>query len=249
LFLTNPMFYLMAIPAVLVTGVSKAGFGGGLGVMAVPLLSLVISPRQAAAIMLPLLCLTDLFGTREFWKKWDANNLKILVPSSLCGVLVGTLLFRLLDTGKVQLVIGLIAVVFSVKFWCSREVTAKAEAPDPVKGGFWGAVAGFTSFVAHAGSPPANVYLLPQRLDKTVFVATSIVFYAFLNYAKLIPYLWLGLFQLDTLQAALVLSPLVPISTRLGRWLNQRLDSRQFYRISYALLFLTGVKLIWDGMG
>lgn len=248
MFLTDPFFYVFAILAVLINGISKAGFGGGLGIMSVPLLCLVVSPLQAAAIMLPLLCLADLFGTKEFWKKWDLNNLKILIPSSLCGVLIGAISFRLFDTNRVQLLIGLIAVAFPLKYWISGAQTGEAEAPDLIKGGVWGVITGFTSFVAHAGSPSANVYLLPQRLDKTVFVATTIILYAFLNYAKLIPYLWLGLFQVDTLKAALVLSPLVPISIRLGRWLNQRLDSRQFYRISYMLLFVTGIKLMYSGM-
>jgi uncharacterized protein len=248
LFLADPFFYVVAILAVLINGVSKVGFGGGLGVMSVPLLCLVISPRQAAAIMLPLLCLADLFGTTEFWKKWDKKNLKILLPSSLGGVLIGVLSFRLFDASRVQLMIGLLAVVFPLKYWISGGQTGEAKAPGLIRGGVWGAITGFTSFVAHAGSPSANIYLLPQRLDKTVFVATSIILYAFLNYAKLIPYIWLGLFQVDTLKAALVLSPLVPLSTRLGRWLNQRLDSRQFYRISYMLLFVTGIKLMYGGI-
>jgi uncharacterized protein len=248
LFLSDPLFYLAAIPAVLITGISKTGFGSGLAVMAVPLLSLVVSPRQAAAIMLPLLCLTDIFGTRAFWNKWDRRNLKILIPASLFGVLVGSISFHLLNINKVQLLIGLIAVGFTLNFWMTKKQSAQVRPPSIVNGGFWGAVAGFSSFVAHSGGPPANVFLLPQKLDRKVFVATSIIFFAFLNYVKLIPYFMLGLFQADTLQAAIILCPLVPLSTRLGSRLNQFIDEKQFYRICYMLLLVAGIKLIYDGM-
>lgn len=248
MFLTDPLFYCAAIPAILITGVSKTGFGSGLVVMAVPLLSLVVAPRQAAAIMLPLLCLTDIFGTRAFWNKWDRRNLKILIPASLLGVAAGSISFHLLQTSKVQLLIGLIAVGFTLNFWLGKKQSVQVQPPSIVKGGFWGAVAGFSSFVAHSGGPPANVFLLPQKMEKKVFVATSIIFFAFLNYVKLVPYFMLGLFKAETLQAALVLCPLVPLSTRLGSWLNQRIEEKQFYRICYLLLFVTGLKLIYDGM-
>jgi len=248
LFLSEPLFYCAAIPAVLITGISKTGFGSGLVVIAVPLLSLVVSPRQAAAIMLPLLCLTDIFGTRAFWKKWDMRNLKILIPASLLGVLAGSASFHLLDTNKVQLLIGLIAVGFTLNFWIAKKQSAQVQPPSIVKGGFWGAVAGFSSFVAHSGGPPVNVFLLPQKLDKKVFVATSIIFFAFRNYVKLVPYVMLGLFQVDTLQAAAILCPLVPLSTKLGSLLNQHVPEKQFYRICYGLLFVTGLKLVYDGL-
>lgn len=249
MFLTDPFFYLLAIPAVLVMGISKTGFGGGLGILAVPMLSLVISPRQAAAIMLPLLCLTDLFGTWEFRRKWDVRNLKILIPAAIVGILFGTLSFHLLDTRKVQFLVGAIAVIFTMKYWFAREPSSWVPMPPNIaKGAFWGAIAGFTSFVAHAGSPPVNVFLLPQKLNKSVFVATSIIFFAIVNYVKIIPYLSLGLFQRETLWAALILCPLVPLSTRLGKWLNQYVNEKQFYRITYVLLFLVGLKLMYDGV-
>jgi len=248
LFLADPLFYCAAIPAVLITGISKTGFGGGLVVMAVPLLSLAVSPRQAAAIMLPLLCLTDIFGTRAYWKKWDMRNLKILIPASLLGVLAGSISFHLLDTRKVQLLVGVIAVGFTLNYWLGKKQFAQVREPSTIKGGFWGAIAGFSSFVAHSGGPPVNVFLLPQKLDKKVFVATSIIFFAFLNYVKLIPYLMLGLFQVETLQAAVILCPLVPLSTKLGSLLNRHIQEKQFYRICYALLFIAGLKLLHDGL-
>ena len=248
MFLNNPLFYLAAIPVVLITGISKTGFGSGLVVMAVPILSLVVSPRQAAAIMLPLLCLTDIFGTRAFWNKWDRRNLKILMPASLLGVIIGALSFHLLETNKVQLLIGLISIGFTLNFWLGKKQSARVRAPGIVKGGFWGALAGFSSFVAHSGGPPANVYLLPQKMEKEVFVATSIIFFAFLNYVKLVPYFMLGMFKPENFQAAIILCPFVPLSTWLGRRLNRFIAEKHFYRICYLLLLVTGLKLVYDGL-
>ncbi len=244
------LFYVLAVPAVLIAGISKGGFGGGLGVVSVPLMALVIAPQQAAAIMLPLLCLMDLVGAWHYRGKWDRANMRILLPAALVGIAIGTLAFGALDGGAVKLLIGLIAVGFTVNWWWRRRhrIEAKGAPPSILKGGFWGAVAGFTSFVAHAGGPPVNVYLLPQNLHKTTYQATTVMFFIVVNYVKLVPYTLLGQFETATLTTALVLVPLVPLGMGLGIWLHGRATDRVFYAACYGFLFLTGAKLVWDGV-
>lgn len=247
--LLSPAFYLLAVIAILIVGISKGGFGGGLGMVAVPLMSLVISPFDAAAILLPMLCIMDVAGLRAYWKRWDPQNLWIILPGGILGVLVATLTYRWVDEQMLRLLIGVIAVAFALNYYSQawrRERPARQASR--VSGGFWSAVAGFTSFSAHAGGPPISVYLLPQRLDKTLFVGTTVVFFAFVNYIKLVPYALLGQFRPEILLNALLLAPVAVAGVYLGLWLHHHLSERWFYRLCYALLLLTGLRLLQQGL-
>ena len=150
----DPVFYLVAIPAVLLTGISKGGFGSVLGGISVPLMALAISPLQAAAIMLPVLCLIDLVGFRVYYRKWDVSNLKIMVPGALIGIAIGTLTFGVFNETTIRILIGAIAVLFTLNNWFGFASKQGPAARSVVKGTFWSGVSGFTSFIAHAGGPP-----------------------------------------------------------------------------------------------
>ena len=244
----NPWFYALAIPGVLITGISKGGFGGGLGVLAVPMMALVIDPVLAAAIMLPILCVMDVIGAVAYRKSIDWLNLRILVPAAVIGIALGTASFRYLDASAIRLMVGTLAVGFAADHWLRRRArSGEPQQRSALKGGFWGSVAGFTSFLAHSGGPPASVYLLPQRLDRTLFVGTTVYFFIIVNYVKLIPYAWLGQLSATNLTVTAVLLPLAPVGMLLGIWLHKHVSDTLFYRICYVLLAATGVKLLWDG--
>jgi uncharacterized membrane protein YfcA len=243
----DPAFYAAAIIAVMLVGLGKGAFGGGMGVMAVPLMALFLPPTQVAAIMLPLLCAMDLFGIRNYRKDWDRSAMVILAPAILAGIVIGALSFRYLNDDAIRFMIGVIAVSFCLNAWIRRKAAQTPAQPNVVKGGFWGAIAGFTSFVAHAGGPPANVYLLPLKLDKSAYVGTSIVLFTLVNYVKLVPYGLLGLFTKENLLTSLALSPLVPLGMYVGFFVHKRLSRENFYRFVYVMLFLVGLKLAYDG--
>jgi len=245
----NPWFYVAAVPAVLIAGISKGGFGGGLGVMAVPMMALAIAPVQAAAIMLPILCLMDFIGTWAYWRKWDGPNLRILIVAALFGVALGTATFRFVDADSTRLLIGVIAVGFTLNHWLRRNAdTRPPTGRSWKKGGFWGAVAGFTSFVAHAGGPPVNVYLLPQKMDRTLYQSTAVIFFTAVNYMKLVPYTWLGQLDVGNLTTSGLLAPVAILGIGLGVWMHTRVSDTLFYRFCYGFLFLTGIKLLYDGI-
>ena len=249
--IVDPIFYALAVPAILIVGISKGGFGGGLGLLAVPMMSLAVAPPIAAAIMLPILCAMDLVGLWVYRRSWDRPNMARLIPAALLGIAIGTATFRYLDVNAVRLLIGTVAVGFTLEHWTRvwrRKDLAQPRRPSTTAVGFWGSVTGFTSFVAHAGGPPLSILLLPQRLDKTVFVGTTVMFFAVVNYIKLIPYAWLGQLNATNLGTSAILLPLAPMGVFLGIWLHHRIDEALFYRICYVLLFLTGVKLLYDGL-
>ncbi len=247
--IADPLFYALALPAVMVTGISKGGFGGGVGVLSVPLMALAVSPFQAAAVMLPILCVMDVVGVWAYRGRWDRGQLRILLPVMLGGVALGTTTFRYFDADMLRLLLGAIAVGFTLRHWFARNAaTRPPHTPSRWHGWWWGAVSGFTSFIAHAGGTPLNIYLLPQRLDRTAFVATKAALFMVVNYLKLVPYALLGQFSAENLATSAVLAPLAPIGIGLGIWLHRRVPEQLFYRLCYAFLFVAGLKLLGDGV-
>ena len=253
--LTDPAFVIIAIVAVLVTGISKGGFGG-VALLAVPLMSLVISPIQAAGIMLPIMIPMDFLSIWMYRKLWDGKNLALLIPAATVGITIGGLTAGWVNDQIVRLLVGIIAVVFALHrakgLYLRRAARADGQPPtkppNRIWGAFWGTCAGFTSFLAHAGSPPYQVYVLPQGLSKEIYAGTSVMFFAAANAIKLIPYGMLGQLSVTNLSVSAALLPLVPVGVFLGVWINRRLPEKTFFAIILASIFLVGVKLVWDGV-
>lgn len=247
LIIDNPWFYAAAIPAVLIAGISKGGFAGGLGVLAVPMMAMFIPPMQAASIMLPILCLMDVVGLWSWRDKWDRALMKRLLPASLAGIGIGTLLYHHLNDDLIKAMVGVLASVFALNYWLKGKIRAPWHLPDRASASLWGTISGFTSFVSHAGGPPVMIYLLPKKLEKVRLVGTLTVLFTAINYTKLIPYGMLGQLNTANLATALVLAPLAPIGVKLGIWLHDKISEQLFYRLSYSFLLITGLKLAWDG--
>jgi len=245
-----PAFYPVALVAILVTGIAKGGFGTGSGGLAVPLMSMFIAPPEAAGIMLPILCAMDVFGFHAYRGRWSRAHLRVLLPGALAGIGIGALAFGALPVNAVRLLLGLIAVTFALNRWfaLTERLAARMAKPGRIAGAAWGAVAGFTSTLAHAGGPPFAVYMLPQRLDKTLLVGTSVAFFLIVNFVKLVPYAFLGQLNPGNLTTALIFAPLAPLGIWLGVWMHRRVSERAFYNVSYTLLLLTGLKLVWDAL-
>lgn len=245
--ITDLNFYLVAIPAVLVMGLAKGGFLSSLGSVSVPIMSLAISPVEAAAIMLPILIVMDLIGVWAYWREFDPVNLRILLPAAVLGVALGWATAAFVTDAHVRLIVGIIGLIFSLNYWLGWRSHAKEpKRPNVYKGSVWGMISGFTSFVSHAGTPPFQVYMLPQRLPNAVLVATGVMFFTTVNLIKVIPYAALGQFSLANISTTAVLLPLAPIATLAGIWLTRRIAEEPFYRIAYAGLLVISVKLIWD---
>ena len=244
--ITDPLFYLAAVPAVLIFGMAKGGLGGAAGALAVPLMTLSIDPLTAAAVLLPIICLMDIQVVLLYRRNFDIGSLKIIVPAAMIGIVAAALAMGTLSPDYLRALVGIIAVAFCLQYWLFRGAHDEFFARDG-SGYFWGAVAGFTSTYIHAGGPPISVYLLSKKLGKLTLVGTMGVFFAVINYVKLVPYIYLSQFDSRTLLTSLILAPLAPVGVRMGYWLVRRLDADVIYRIIYALLFLAGAKLLYDG--
>ncbi|WED24922.1 sulfite exporter TauE/SafE family protein [Vibrio sp. JC009] len=242
--ITDLFFYLTAIPAVLVYGIGKGGFGGALGVIAVPLMALTTPPFQAASILLPILCVMDFFAVRYHVRHCDFAEIKLMLPSALLGILVGSAIMGMVSDRFVELFIGGISLLFCLQYY----LKGNSKQTSKFAGYFWSLISGISSTMIHAGGGPISIYLLPKKLDKRVMVGTMAVFFAIMNFIKLIPYTYFGQFDSQNLLTSLVLIPLAPVGVKLGVYLLQVISQEQVYKICYFLLLLSGGKLFYSGL-
>ena len=249
---TDFVFYAAAVTAVILVGLSKGGLGGAFGLMGVPVLSLVISPVQAAAIMLPIMIVMDIAGLWVWRHHYDNTTLKIMLPGAIIGIGIGWLTAEFVTADIIRLIVGIIAILFALRFAYDRYRShGGGDAPprqqNRVKGSFWATISGFTSFVTHAGGPPFQMYTLPLRLDPKTYTGTSTRYFAVVNAIKVLPYFALGQFDTTNLTISAVLLPLAPLATFSGAWVVKRMHPEIFYPLMYLMILATGLKLVADG--
>ena len=253
-FPADPLFYVVGYATVFAISFLKGGFGGGFATLGIPFLAFVMDPLEAAIVMAPIVALQDLFAIPAYPPRtWSFPNLKLLAPALLIGLSIGFLAFVYVDQRIVVLTIAAITLIFTLRWFAARLRPASGPPPEPTRPSLgpallWGSMAGFTTFVAHSGGPPLQVYLLRQKLDKTVYAGTLTAVFAMGNVVKIGPYVWLGLGEPHTLWIAALLSPAVPVGVILGRLWHDRVEAERLYFICYVLLLLAGLKLLYDGV-
>lgn len=243
-------FFCIAGPAVLFAGISKGGFGSGAAFASASILALVIEPGLALGIMLPLLMLIDVSALRPYWRKWSTPDVKLLLIGGLPGLALGAVLFQVASADLFRLLIGGVSVGFvgwQLALATGMIRLVRSRMPDWI-GLLMGSVAGFTTFVSHAGGPPTAVFLLSRGLSKTQYQASTVLLFFVFNILKFFPYAALGMFTAQTFLANLVLAPFAFLGTWIGVKAHHIVPERAFFTLTYVLLLLTGTKLIWDGL-
>ncbi len=240
-------FYAIAIPAVLIVGLSKGGFGGGLAMLGTPLLALAVSPVKAAAILLPVLLVMDAISLANYRKNVDWALIKSVIPAATVGIFMGWLTASYVSDDWIRIIIGLISLLFGLNQIIKDLLKRSSNKPNAIAAGFWGCFAGFTSFIAHAGAPPFQAYAVPLKLEKTLFVGTSVMFFAMINSIKVLPYFLLGQFSDENLMVSITLLPLAVIGVLAGVYFVKKVSQNFFYNFTYVAMIIIGCKLIWDG--
>ena len=232
----GPVFWTLAVLAAALVGAGKGGLPV-VGMLGVPVLSLAISPVTAAGLLLPIYVLSDVFGLYAYRHAFDRRVVAIIVAGAAVGITVGWATAHLVPEAAVTMIIGLIGVVFALRLLLGQQGAAAARPARVGPGLFWGAVTGFTSFVSHAGAPPYQVYVLPLRLEKSVFAGTGTIAFAFINAIKLVPYWHLGQFSPGNLRVAAFLALPAVLAVFLGVRLVRVMPERLFFRlVTWALL-------------
>jgi uncharacterized membrane protein YfcA len=245
---TSPATIALASIGAILIGMAKGGLPS-IGMLAVPLLALQISPVRAAALLLPIYVLTDIVAVWIYRRNFSRVNLRILIPPAIGGVLIGWATATILSDNAVRLFIGLLGIGFCLNVWLRKRAAGMDGTPARVVPGlFWGTLSGFTSFIAHAGAPPFQIYVLPQRLPKLVFAGTSTILFAVINAAKILPYAELQPYtSADAKIAALLLMPAFA-GTAIGAKVTGKLPDRWFFAFVQSTLFIVSLKLTWDAI-
>ncbi len=244
---TDPLFWIVAAIAVTLLGLAKGGFTG-VGMVATPMLALIVPPLQAVTLMLPILLLQDVISVWVYRKHWDPWNLKVLIPGGLLGVGIAGLLAAYVPDHIVKLTVGVIGTSFVLWRWFGPKGGDIGIRPSAFSGVFWGAMSGFTSTLANAGAPPWQVHMMPQHLPKLIFAGTATMYFAATNLAKVVPYFALGQFNTDNLLISFVLFPLAIVTNFLGVWLVRVTPQETFYKIVYVITFVISLELIRSGV-
>ena len=243
----DPYFVTVAVIAVLIVGLSKAGLLGSLGMVGVPLLSLVMPARDAAGMMLPVLLAMDAIAVFAYRREVDWRVISIMLPGAAAGTLLGWVLWAFVSDSAVLLFVGVVTLLFILDAILPLRKKLEGLPPSRPWGIFWGAFSGFTSFISHTGGPPFQIYVLPQRLPPAIYAGTTAVFFAIVNTAKLIPYFFLGQLNVHNLTLSAMLIPVGIGGVFIGIALVRRISMALFYRVAYWLVFLLALKLVWDG--
>jgi len=246
--ITDPLFYALAIPAVIALGLSKGGFAG-VGQMATPMLALVMPPLEAAAIMLPIMIVQDANAVWVYRKDWNRRVVAIVVSGAIFGIGVAWLLAAYISDAAVRIFIGVTTILFvAYSLVGMLRIPREPKHPGVASGVFWGALAGFTSTICQAGSPPYQMYALRLRLAKMTFVGTTAMVFALINWIKVIPYFALGQFSTEGLGTSLALLPLALAANLFGFWLVRVTPQEIFYRVTLAVMLLISIELTREGV-
>ncbi|MES2986688.1 MAG: sulfite exporter TauE/SafE family protein [Pseudomonadota bacterium] len=241
-------FWALAIPAVILLGLSKGGFAG-MGALSLPILALVTDPVRAAAIMLPLLIAQDVVGVWAFRRSIDWFVLVWMLPGAAIGIVLGYVFAASVSPDAVMAAVGAISILFGgYRLGVERHALPASKSSPGWVGSIAGVAAGFTSQIAHAGGPPFQMWVLPRRLPRDILVGTTAIFFAAVNWIKVPAYLALGQFTRDNLILAAALMPVAILSTIAGVWLVRRVSAERFYTAIYWLMILVGIKLVWDAI-
>ena len=243
----DPYFVTIAAIAVLIVGLSKAGLLGSLGMVGVPLLSLVMPARDAAGMMLPVLLAMDIIAVWTYRKEVDWRIIRIMLPGAAIGTIAGWVLWSFVSDDAVLRFVGVVTLLFILDAILPLRKKLEGLHPSKPWGVFWGGFAGFTSFISHTGGPPFQIYVLPQRLSPAIYAGTTAVIFAIVNTAKLVPYFFLGQLNLHNLTLSASLIPIGLFGVLIGVWLVRRISMVWFYRIAYWLVFILSLYIIWKG--
>ena len=244
----SALFFILAAISVVILGISKSGFGAGLGVLAPPLMASQSSLAEALAILLPLLIAIDLFGLRRFWSNADRRILKLILWPAAIGMLMGYLFFSLITPKVLSLSIGIFTLLFLIQGLVMSRIDLKEAKPYPWLGRLMGGLSGFTSFVAHIGGPPITIYMLREKVSPMVYTSTLGIFFTIMNLGKLVPYAHLDLLNLNQLATSILLLPLVPIGVYIGFYLAKKISAKWYFIIVQFCLLVASIKLIADGL-
>ena len=242
----NILFFLCVVPAIILYGIAKSGLGGSMTLISIPLMTIVMPLGQALAIVLPILILSDAVAVYRFRKNFDAETLKLLVPSAAIGIFIASITFMFFSESLLKFIIGLMGFLFAGHYFLFKTKFLTPVKKSFLKGGICSVISGFTSFCVHAGGTPLSVYLLPLRMKKEIYVGTRVIFFSCINLIKFPFYINLSIVTIESIKQSLLLFPLAILGISIGYQILKIIEETLFYNIIYILILFSSAKLILD---
>ena len=242
----NILFFLCVVPAIIIFGIAKSGLGGSIALISIPLMTVVMPLKEALAIILPILILSDFTAVYKFRKEFDLDTLKLIVPFAAIGIFIGSITFSYFSEDLLKFIVGLMGFFFSSHYFLFKRNKITPAKKNFFKGSICSAVAGFTSFCVHAGGTPTSIYLLPLRLKKNIYVGTRVIFFTFVNLIKFPFYIHLSMVTFESFKQSLMLFPLSVLGILIGYQILKYIEESLFYNIIYTLILITSLKLVYS---
>ena len=242
----NILFFIFVVPAIIIFGIAKSGLGGSIALISIPLMTVVMPLGQALAIILPILILSDFIAVYRFRKDFDFNTLKLIVPFSAIGILIGSITFSYFSEDLLIFIIGLMGFLFSSHYFLFKKNKTIPIKKSFLKGSICSTVAGFTSFCVHAGGTPTSIYLLPLRMQKEIYVGTRVIFFTLVNLIKFPFYINLSMITFDSFKQSILLFPLSIVGILIGYQILKYVEENIFYNIIYIIILITSSKLLYS---
>ena len=227
-------------------GLSKGGLGGTLGMLATPILALILPADQVIGLLLPVLIFADIFAVTLHWGHWNRTYIILLIPGAVLGITIGTLFITNVPVEQLQTILGFIFLLFALYKLFEKQLLAKfAYQPHNWHGVLAGTTAGFSSALAHTGGPPITIYLLFQNVSPRVFIATNALFFAIVNLVKVPYYFYADLFDIVLLQQMAPMFLFVPVGVWIGRWAADKIEPKTYERMILIFLIIAALMLIF----
>lgn len=240
-------YWIVAGIAAYLMGLSKGGVPM-IALLSVPLMSLYIDPAQAAGLLLPIYIVADAYAVFLFRKAFSVRNLKILLPAAIVGIGLGYVAVAHVSGDLVKLLVAGVGFLYLGNALRGRfsKGQAPAKPADIPRGIFWGTLTGLTSYISHAGGPPFQAYVLPQRLDKMVYLGTTTILFTAINLIKVPPFILAGQITWDSFIQAVWLAPMALAGAWSGAMVARYLSERVFYLLVEIALGVVSCKLLYD---
>lgn len=252
----DPGQWIIIGVAVVGSAIIKNGVGIGAGLFMLPFLALVMDSKLALAIGAPAMLISDIVGLKTYWREWDSEELKRLVPTGLAGVILGGYMVTIIPGSWFRLGIGILSVLFAgfqllkmiKQRGQSRGKVEKDSCGSRTRGfGAWifGFLGGVASAIAHAGGMVMSMYMISTLRDKRCFVGTFIFFMFMTNIMKMLTYFKIGILTSDVALWVGGMSPLIICGGFLGNYMNQRVSQETFRTVVLVIIFVLGLRIAW----
>jgi uncharacterized membrane protein YfcA len=237
-------FSLIILVAAVFVGLVKGGLGPVAGALIVPLLSTSMPVTRAVGLTLPLLLVGDWIALPVYWRKWDAQELRLLVPGGVIGVAMGLVLLTTLSDEMLRRVLGVFTLSVAGYKLASDSLTGLQYQPRRWHGILAGWGSGFGSALANVGAPPITAYLLLRRLTPTFFIGTTVIFFLIMNALKFPLFLATDVIKMGQVIDILWALPLIPVGVWGGKKFVEWIDPKKFERLMLVALIGTGIALL-----